>query len=244
MTLGLILLACAAGGLLSVLLAALLAWGVLRPRLDTWLAFAVGALAAAALLGMLPEALERGLDPHALGATLAAGLGAFFLLDKFVRGRHPHDAPLRAAVPAILLGDGLHNFVDGMLIAAAFLADPHLGLVTAVAVALHEIPQELGDFSVLVAAGLSKRRALALNALSGLATVAGGLVGYAVLDSVQAALPFVLALAASSFLYIAAASLVPVLHTRRGLHASAWQSALILAGASAVFFGHKVGHAH
>lgn len=244
MTFTLILLAAAAGGLVSVLLAALIAWGIVKPRLDTWLAFAVGALLAAALLGMIPEALERGLDPQALGGWLAVGLGGFFLLDKFARARQPHDAPLRAAVPIIVLGDGLHNFVDGVLIAAAFLADPKLGLATAVAVALHEIPQELGDFAVLVAAGLSKRRALALNLASGLATVAGGLVGSLLLDAAQAALPVVLALAAASFLYIAIASLIPVLHTRRSLPASVWQGALIFAGGGAVVLGHAIGHAH
>jgi zinc and cadmium transporter len=244
MTLTLILLASAAGGLLSVLLAAGMAWGVVKPRPETWLAFAVGALIAAALLGMIPEALERGLDPHALGAWLAVGLGGFFLLDKLARAHHAHTDPLRAVVPAIVLGDGLHNFVDGVLIAAAFLADPHLGLATTVAVTLHEIPQELGDFAVLVAAGLSKCRALLLNLASGLATVAGGVTGYLLLDSAQAALPVVLALAAASFLYIAIASLVPVLHTRHSLAAGAWQGALILAGGSAVFLGHAVGHAH
>lgn len=244
MTLTLILLASAAGGLLSVLLAAGMAWGWVKPRPETWLAFAVGALTAAALLGMIPEALERGLDAHQLGGWLAIGLGAFFLLDKLARARHTHDGPLRAVVPAIVLGDGLHNFVDGVLIAAAFLADPHLGFATAVAVALHEIPQELGDFAVLVAAGLSKRRALLLNLASGLATVAGGATGYLLLDSAQAVLPVVLTLTAASFLYIAIASLVPVLHTRHGLAASAWQGALMLAGGSAVFFGHALGHAH
>lgn len=244
MTLVFILAASAVGGLLSVLLAALVAWGLVKPRLDTWLAFAVGALLAAALLGMMPEALARGLSPQALGGWIAAGLGGFFLLDKFARGRHAHDGPLRAVVPAIVLGDGLHNFVDGVLIAAAFLADPHLGLATTVAVALHEIPQELGDFAVLVAAGLSKSRALLLNLLSGLATVAGGLAGYWLLDSAQAALPVVLALAAASFLYIAIANLVPVLQTRHGLQAGLWQGALVVAGGGAVLLGHAARHAH
>lgn len=244
MTLTFILLASAAGGLLSVLLAALVAWGLVKPRLDTWLAFAVGALSAAALLGMIPEALERGLPPDALGAWLAVGLAVFFLLDKLARIHHTHDAPLRAVVPAIVLGDGLHNFVDGVLIAAAFLADPHLGIATTVAVALNEIPQELGDFAVLVAAGLSKRRALLLNLISGLATLAGGVTGYLLLDAAQAALPIVLALAAASFLYIALSSLIPVLQTRAGLPASLRQGVLILAGGSAVFLGHAINHAH
>lgn len=244
MTLTLILLACAAGGLVSVLLAALLAWGVLKPRIDTWLAFAVGALAAAALLGMVPAALEYGIDPHTLGTTLALGFGAFFLLDKFTRSLHRHEAPLRAVVPTILLGDGLHNFVDGVLIAGAFLVDSHLGMMTTLAVALHEIPQELGDFTVLVAAGLSKPGALVLNLASGLTTVAGGALGYFVLDAAEAALPVVLALAAASFLYIAIGSLVPVLHTRHGLRASVWQGTLILTGGSVVFLGHAVSHAH
>lgn len=244
MTLSFIVLASAAGGLVSVLLAALLAWVLVKPRLDTWLAFASGALLAAALLGMLPEAMEQGLAPDAMGAWLAVGLAAFFLLDKFVRAQHTQNTPLRAIVPAIVLGDGLHNFVDGVLIAAAFLADPHLGLATTVAVALHEIPQELGDFAVLVAAGLSRRRALLLNLASGLATLAGGLAGYYLLESAQATLPVVLVLAAASFLYIALAGLTPVLQTRLSLRAGLWQAALMAAGGSAVFLGDAVAHAH
>lgn len=244
MTLLAILLACAAGGLLSVVLAALIGFGALRHRADAWLAFAVGALAVAALLGMIPEALERGLSPDALGAWLLLGLGLFFLLEKFARRMPRGNTSLHAAVPMIVLGDGVHNFVDGVLIAAAFLADPHLGIATALAVTLHEIPQELGDFMVLVAAGLSRRRALALNLLSGLATVAGGLAGYFILDEARAALPVVLVLAAASFLYIAASSLIPVLHKQVGLRAVLAQSVLMAAGGSAVFIGHTFSHAH
>lgn len=227
-----------------MVLAALIAFGKLRHHAEAWLAFAVGSLVAAALLGMIPEALEGGLAPDALGAWLLLGLWLFFLLEKYARRGQQRDTPLPAAVPMVILGDGLHNFVDGVLIAAAYLADPHLGIATALAVTLHEIPQELGDFMVLLAAGLSRSRALVLNLLSGFATLAGGLAGYLVLDGARAALPAVLTVAAASFLYIAISNLIPLLHGRIGLRAGLAQSILMAIGGSAVFLGHAFSHAH
>lgn len=240
MTLTLILLASAVGGLVSVLLAALVAWGVVKPRLDTWLAFAVGALLAAALFGMIPEALERGLDPQALGGWLAVGLGGFFLLDKFARARQPHDAPLRAAVPIIVVGDGLHNFVDGVLIAAAFLADPVLGWAATLAVVAHEVPQEAGDFAILLAAGWQRAKALFWNGVSSLASLVGGVLGYLALERAQEWVPYILTITAASFTYIAIADLMPRLkREQRGI---GWHGLLLAAGLAIVVFGS--GHAH
>ena len=137
----------------------------------------------------------------------------------------------------ITLGDGLHNFVDGMLIAAAFLHDPALGIATTTAVVAHEIPQEIGDFMVLLAAGYSRRRALLLNTVSSLASVVGGVVGYVVLQGVQGIIPYLLALAAASFIYIAVADLVPVLQKHRKPLDFVVQFALLVGGVGLVVWG-------
>lgn len=249
MTLGLILFGTLAGGLVSVLLAASLALTVLRRYADLMLSFAVGALLTTAFVSMLPHALESGLPAEQAGAWMLAGLLAFFLLEKATLWRHnhggaPHDGELGAVVPMVVIGDALHNFVDGVAIAAAFLVDTHLGFITAAAVLLHEIPQELGDFMVLLAAGVTRRSALMLNLLSGAATVAGGVLGFAVLSDDHAMLPAVLALAAASFTYIAVADLVPHLQRESGLAASARQIALIGTGGGAVILGSLLAHAH
>jgi zinc and cadmium transporter len=130
----------------------------------------------------------------------------------------------------IILGDGLHNFVDGVLIAAAFLTDVQLGIVSSLAVAAHEIPQEVGDFAILLNGGYSKRKALIYNVLASLATVVGGVFAYFWLDGLQSSLPYFLALAASSFIYIAVSDLIPSLHQKTALKASLQQIAFIAAG--------------
>lgn len=249
MTLLAILLATLAGGLLSVLLAGSLALTVLRRHADHLVSFAVGALLAAAFLGMLPHAQEAGLSPGQTGGWVLIGLLAFFLLEKAALWRHNHgegagNCALKATVPMVVIGDGLHNFVDGVAIAAAFLADTHLGIATAAAILLHEIPQELADFMVLLAAGLDRRRALLLNLLSGTSMIAGGVLGYFLLGDAQSALPVVLALAAASFIYIAISDLVPHLQRQYGLRNGLAQVLLIGMGASALLLGGMLSHAH
>ena len=244
MTLVLILLATIAGGVLSVLLAASLALTALQRYAPLMVSFAVGAMLAAAFLGMIPEALAAGLPPAELGGWILAGLFGFFLLEKAALWRHQHQSTshhsalhhsaLQSTVPVIVLGDGLHNFVDGVLIAAAFLTDPALGLTTVIAVILHEIPQEIGDFMVLLAAGLTRRRALLLNALSGLAMVAGGVAGYLMLEAFQAMVPVALAVSAASFIYIAVADLIPHLHRQTGAQSAFSQTALMGAGGAVI----------
>lgn len=244
MTLVLILLATIAGGVLSVLLAASLALTALQRYAPLMVSFAVGAMLAAAFLGIIPEALAAGLPPAELGGWILAGLFGFFLLEKAALWRHQHQSTshhsalhhsaLQSTVPVIVLGDGLHNFVDGVLIAAAFLTDPALGLTTAIAVILHEIPQEIGDFMVLLAAGLTRRRALLLNALSGLAMVAGGVAGYLMLEAFQAMVPVALAVSAASFIYIAVADLIPHLHRQTGAQSAFSQTALMGAGGAVI----------
>jgi zinc and cadmium transporter len=158
---------------------------------------------------------------------------------------HAHDLTQQRASAAgylIVIGDGVHNFVDGVLIAAAFLTDLHLGIVTAVAVAAHEIPQEVGDFAILLHSGFSRAKALFYNVLSSLTTVIGGTLAYFSLGFAQTALPYVLAVAASSFIYIAVADLIPGLHKRLEPMVTLQQVVLIAAGVSFIYFTHALLH--
>jgi zinc and cadmium transporter len=249
-----IILACLAGGAASLLVAALLAWRVPQARLGAMVAFAAGAMLAAALLDILPEAFDSEAGAHALFATLLAGLIGFYILERFALWRHEHRSPgdaatpaqgdLRAAPWATLLGDGVHNFVDGLLIAAAFLADPWLGVTTTLAVVAHEIPQELGEFLILRAAGWRTRTALLANGASSLAAVAGGIVGWWALDGARELIPYALAVSAASFLYIAVADLMPLLHRRRREDRFVLQSSLLAAGLVAVPLLGQFAHSH
>jgi len=250
MTLALILIATLAGGLLSVGAAALLTFGALHRWLPRMLAFAVGTLLGVAFLDLLPHASEGGLEAHTLFATVLAGIVGFFILEKLALWRHAHpdgaDAPLAAqrhpAGAMILIGDGVHNFCDGILVAAAFLVDPWLGLTTAAAVVAHEIPQEVGDFLVLVESGYTRREALGWNAVASLASVVGGIVGYLALSQAQGAIPHALAISAASFIYIAVADLVPMLHRTAEVRVAATQVAMMLAGIGIVFVHGELLH--
>ncbi len=256
-----ILLFCLLGGVLSVLAAAvfLLLPETLRGRLlPHAISFAIGALLGAALLGLLPHALMSAGDEdfHALTGAVLLGLFGFFLLEKLVLWRHchhehcevhvPEDQDLNHQQPAtgtlILIGDGLHNFIDGVLIGAAFLTDIHLGIVTSLAVAAHEIPQEVGDFAVLLHSGFSTKRAFMYNVVASLTTVIGGILAYYGLKDLQPVLPYVLAVAASSFIYIAVADLIPGLHKRVEFSATVKQVLLIGAGVALIHVTHSTLH--
>lgn len=228
-TLTMIVLATLLGGLLSMVAAAGLVFRFSRRATATLVAFAAGVMLSSALLDILPEAfagLEAGAGEtahQALFATLLAGLLGFFALERLALWRHAHadsgvaegEQQAEVAAPLILIGDAFHNFVDGLLIAAAFLADPMLGATTTLAVVAHEIPQELGDFVLLLNAGWSRRKAFLANAASSLTSVLGGLLGYFALDGAEQFLPYVLTIAAASFIYIAVADLLPLLHRQR-----------------------------
>ncbi len=228
MTLLYIVLATLAGGLLSVLIAARLTLSVLGRLVKHLVSLSAGVLLGTALLHVLPEAFESKAPPQALFATLLGGLIFFWLLEKAELYRHVHhhegdghghhhhfDAEQagRGGL-SVLVGDGIHNFCDGIIIAAAFLADPKLGWITAAAVVAHEIPQEAGDYIVLLNAGFSRRKALAYNMLSGLAAVAGGVLGYYLVGPWESMLPYLLVVASSSFIYVAVADLLPQLQQR------------------------------
>jgi zinc and cadmium transporter len=186
-----------------------------RVRLVPWLiSFAVGTLLGVALLDLLPESLES-LKPTVAFGTLLGSILAFFTLEKFLIWRHCHHDHCElheSAAPLVLIGDGFHNFVDGAVIAAATYISVPLGVTTALAVAAHEIPQEVGDFAILLGAGYSRSKALWLNILSGLSAVAGVLLAGLMIDRIPRVLPFFLPVAAASFLYISMSDLIPSLH--------------------------------
>jgi zinc and cadmium transporter len=208
------------------------------------LSYAVGTLLGAAFLGLLPHALETSAALPVFG-TVLGGMVIFFVLEKLVIWRHCHDGECAvhgAAAPLVLLGDTLHNFADGVVIAAAFLAGTSLGIATAIAVIAHELPQELGDFAILIDSGYSRARALALNALSGLASLAGALLALGALEAIRAAIPYVLALSAASFLYLATADLIPGLHRRPGGAEGLSQVLLLLAGIGTVLIVEGIAH--
>ncbi len=206
-----------AGSIGGLLLAStlLLFKDTVRLKLLPWLiSYAVGALLGASLMHLLPESLED-LPAGSVFGTLLAGIIAFFLLEKLVLWRHCHADHCelhKSAAPLILIGDAFHNFVDGAVIAAATAVSVPLGVTTAVAVATHEIPQEVGDFAILLGAGYSRRRALLLNVLSGLSAILGVLFAGLAISLAPRLLPYFLPLAAASFIYVAMSDLIPSLH--------------------------------
>jgi zinc and cadmium transporter len=229
------------GGICSVLAAAFVSLVLLERWVPRLVSFAVGVLLAVALTDLLPEAVESGLSLHEAATWLLGGIVGFFAIEKLAIWRHDHGGRTDGVSPAatmIVLGDGMHNFVDGVLIAAAFLQDTTTGLAVSAAVIAHEIPQEVGDFMVLLQSGLTRRRALLLNLLSSLAAVVGGVLGWFVLSAAQAAVPYALVLAAAGFIYVAVADLVPVLHQRRDPSAGPMQIALIMLGVGIATLGH------
>lgn len=224
----------ALGSLGGVLLAAafLVAGDRWRPRLVPWLiSYAVGTLLGASLLGLLPEALEA-LSARTAFGTLLAGVLTFFVLEKLVLWRHCHgdlDCALHpTSAPLIVMGDALHTFVDGVVIATAVMVSLPLGVTTALAVVAHEIPQEVGDVAILLGAGVPRWRALGLNVLSGAAGILGAAALLLFAHSLPALVPRVLAFAAGNFLYVAMADLIPSLH-RGGLDPSGVRQVLLIA---------------
>ena len=262
MTLLYIVIATLTGGVLSVVIAASLTVAVLGRVVKSLVSMSAGVLLGTALLHVLPEAFEGGAaSPQVLFATLLGGLLFFWLLEKAELYRHDHhhgrdghdhgadhhhfdrQQAGRGGV-TVLVGDTVHNFCDGVIIAAAFLVDPALGVVTSVAILAHEIPQEAGDFIVLLGAGFSRRKALLFNALSGLAAVVGGVLGYFLVGPWQEALPYMLVVAASSFIYVAVADLLPQLQQRLTWRETLAQVVWLAAGLALVVAATALVHRH
>lgn len=209
---------------------------VRRFMVPSLVSYATGTLLGAAFLGMIPAALGRAPATTVMPVVLA-GIVMFFVLEKLVLWRHSHDDPEEArgsAGPLILFGDSLHNFVDGVIIAVAFMTSIPLGIATALAVIAHEIPQEVGEFAILLDAGYSRSRALMLNAFSASMTLPGGILAWFWLTGTQEAVPYVLGLSAASFIYIATADLIPSLHKQQTAAASARQFMLLITGIATI----------
>jgi zinc and cadmium transporter len=267
----LIIVFTAIGGVLSVMAAAVFLLLPDHRRaavLPHGISFAIGALLAVAFWGLIPEAFSA-IQPEqfqSLSGTILAGVLGFFVLEKLLIWRHCHfgsceahgdedehdhhdhghshhsHGSAKSAGALIILGDSIHNFVDGVLIAAAFLTDVQLGIVTSLAVAAHEIPQEVGDFAILLHSGYSKSKALLYNILASLTTVLGGMLAYFGLEDLHDSLPYFLALAASSFIYIAVADLIPSLHKKTDMKTSLQQIALIAMGVLLICSLHGIAH--
>ena len=202
-----------------------------RTKLVPWLvSYAVGALLGVALLALLPEALAE-LSPQAVFGTLLVGILIFFVLEKLVLLRHCHTDECKvhgATAPLVFVGDAFHNFLDGAIICTAVLTSVPLGINTAVAVAAHEIPQEVGDVAVLLAAGYSRSQALLLNIVTGVSGILGAIVAFTAVEIVPGIRPYVLAISSASLLYIAMSDLIPDLH-RGTIDASALRQVILIA---------------
>lgn len=255
--LGHILLFTFAGGVVSVLLAAALSLGASAASVPLLVSFAVGTLLGAVFLDILPYALSGARSPQAATATVLAGLLLFFVLEKLVLWRHchqrdceahdpghghAHSRATRSAGTLILLGDTFHNFVDGVMVAAAFLADTQLGVVTALAILAHEVPQELSNFLILLDSGFSRARALAWNLVSGLAMVVGGALAWLALTPLMQWVPSLVAIAAASMLYVAVADLIPGLHRRVAPADAVFQTLLIGLGVATIWLVGELAH--
>lgn len=207
--------------------------------------FAAGALLGTAFFDLLPEALHLGEESEInIFTWTLMGILFFFLIERFIRWFHHHHYRhhsefetdySKPTVPLIVLGDSLHNFIDGIAIAATFMTDPALGVVTTLAVAAHEIPQEVGDFGILLHRGVKRSKVLLYNVISALTAVLGAVITYYLGDTVQSLVPLVLALTAGFFIYIAASDLIPEIHHREWKEYSYLESALLLVGVLTIF---------
>jgi zinc and cadmium transporter len=261
-----ILIGTLVAGIGSVWIAGLLTYGVLARYTQHLLSLAAGALLATAFMHLLPEAFESQAGAQALFTTLLAGLIFFFLLDKaelYHHGHehshgeahdhashhphadsHSHDHHASGGGWAVLLGDSVHCFGDGILIAAAYMADIKLGLAATLAVLVHEIPHHMGDLVVLRQARQSASKALAKLSAAGAVTVVGGLVGYLLIEQLQSLLPYLLVIASSSFIYVALADLIPQLQKRLSLRETVAQVAWLAVGIVLVTLVSSVAHGH
>ncbi|MFN7835301.1 MAG: ZIP family metal transporter [Burkholderiaceae bacterium] len=255
---GMVMMAAALGTAVSLGAAAWLGLGRLSRLLEPMVSLSTGVLLATALLHLLPEAFERAAEPSFVFAWLLSGILLFFMLEKLSLIRHNHhhehdghqhhkgyDAEHAGRGGLlIVLGNGMHNFADGLLIASAFLVDPRLGWMTTLSVALHQLPQQAGDFLVLLNAGLGRRRAFLLMSVTGVMALAGAALGLLLLDDMNRVLPYALVLAAASFLYIAVADLIPQMQRRLQWRQALQQFLLLGVGVAAIAVLARYLHAY
>jgi zinc and cadmium transporter len=240
------------GTVLSLFIAFIFSKANLSSFNDKFTSFAVGALLGTAFLEIIPHAFELNLNFHYISLLVLVGIFGFFVLEKLFIWRHCHHSdhcethnPKHHRTTnsfLLIVGDCFHNFVDGILISSAFLVNINLGLITSLAIILHEIPQEISNFIILIKSGYSLKKDLLMNLVSGFAMILGAVIAFFVLSSVKSFIPIILAFAASSMIYVAISDLIPTLHEKTDTKTSIYQVLLISFGILAIFYLHRLAH--
>jgi len=252
MNLLIIIAVCFFGSLLSLTLAFLFSKLKMVNYADYFVSFAVGTLLGAAFLEIIPHAYELSRDLHQISLIVLVGILIFFILEKLLVWRHCHGSHCENHSPVVnhdvkkgsilIIGDCFHNFIDGILIASAFIVDINLGLITALAIIVHEIPQEISNFSILINSGYSLSRTLLMNVITGFAMIIGAILAYSVLNDLEFLIPIILAFAASSMIYVAISDLIPSLHKKVEIKQTFQQTFSILLGVLIIYFLHSLIH--
>ena len=252
MNLLVIIAVCFFGSLLSLTLAYLFSKLKMVNYADYFVSFAVGTLLGAAFLEIIPHAYELSRDLHQISLIVLMGILVFFILEKLLVWRHCHGSHCENHSPVVnhdvkkgsilIIGDCFHNFIDGILIASAFIVDINLGLITALAIIVHEIPQEISNFSILINSGYSLSRTLLMNIITGFAMIIGAILAYFVLNDLEFLIPIILAFAASSMIYVAISDLIPSLHKKVEIKQTFQQTFSIFLGVLIIYFLHSLIH--
>ena len=252
MNLLIIIAVCFFGSLLSLTLAFLFSKLKMVNYADYFVSFAVGTLLGAAFLEIIPHAYELSRDLHQISLIVLVGILVFFILEKLLVWRHCHGSHCENHSPVVnhdvkkgsilIIGDCFHNFIDGILIASAFIVDINLGLITALAIIVHEIPQEISNFSILINSGYSLSKTLLMNVITGFAMIIGAILAYFVLNDLEFLIPIILAFAASSMIYVAISDLIPSLHKKVEIKQTFQQTFSIFLGVLIIYFLHSLIH--
>ena len=252
MNLLIIIAVCFFGSFLSLMLAYLFSKLKMVNYADYFVSFAVGTLLGAAFLEIIPHAYELSRDLHQISLIVLIGILVFFILEKLLVWRHCHGSHCENHSPVVnhdvkkgsilIVGDCFHNFIDGILIASAFIVDINLGLITALAIIVHEIPQEISNFSILINSGYSLSRTLLMNIITGCAMIIGAILAYFVLNDLEFLIPIILSFAASSMIYVAISDLIPSLHKKVEIKQTFQQTFSIFLGVLIIYFLHSFIH--
>ena len=252
MNLLIIIAVCFFGSVLSLMLAYLFSKLKMVNYADYFVSLAVGTLLGAAFLEIIPHAYELSGDLHQISLIVLIGILVFFILEKLLVWRHCHGSHCENHSPVVnhdvkkgsilIIGDCFHNFIDGILIASAFIVDINLGLITALAIIVHEIPQEISNFSILINSGYSLSRTLMMNIITGCSMIIGAILAYFVLNDLEELIPIILSLAASSMIYVAISDLIPSLHKKVQIMQTLQQTFSILFGVLIIYFLHSLIH--
>ncbi len=252
MNLLIIIAVCFFGSLLSLMLAYLFSKLKMVNYADYFVSFAVGTLLGAAFLEIIPHAYEISRDLHQISLIVLIGILVFFILEKLLVWRHCHGSHCENHSPVVnhdvkkgsilIIGDCFHNFIDGILIASAFIVDINLGLITALAIIVHEIPQEISNFSILINSGYSLSITLLMNIVTGCAMILGAILAYFVLNDLEFLIPMILSFAASSMIYVAISDLIPSLHKKVEIKQTFQQTFSIFLGVLIIYFLHSLIH--